>query len=166
MSLKRTWRAIRHWLYRVFGIQKGGTSVDGGSSSGKDSGPTPPALNWCWGGFNGSKAKESDRARIRNLRVTADGLSYGWERGGCEDLGATSSGDCDHTVACLFLDDGRGGKFEWISTSRRTRSFNNIKDGYHGWDAKAFRSAKRVWFCICSSDGKRRTNLISAERSA
>jgi hypothetical protein len=123
-----------------------------------------PKLNWCWGGFNGSKSTETDKAQIKNLKVSNDKMSYEWAAGGCENLGATSSGDADHTLACLFLDDGRGGKFDWISTSRKTRDFNNIHGGYNGWDANAFKNAKKVWFCICSRNGLVRTNLISATK--
>lgn len=123
-----------------------------------------PALKWCWGGLDGSKATETDKARIKNLRVSSSGLSYDWETGGCEALGATSREDASHTIACLFLEDGRGGKFDWISTSRRTRDFANIKGGYNGWSKSAFAASRRVWFCICSKDGRTRTNLICADK--
>jgi len=123
-----------------------------------------PKLNWCWGGFDGSKATETDKAQIKNLKVSSDGLSYEWAAGGCENLGANSKDDKDHTIACLFLEDGRGGKFDWISTSRKTRDFKNIHGGYKGWDANAFKRAKKVWFCIISRNGLVRTNLISANK--
>lgn len=139
----------------------------GGEEAPSDPGEQPaaaPAVTWCWGGFNGSRAVEVSGARIKNLKVTGSGLSYQWEKGGCEELGATSKTDCDHTVACLFIEDGRGGKFDWISTSRLTRDLKNVETGYKGWDAAAFKASKRLNFCICSHDGKRRTNFIEAER--
>lgn len=123
------------------------------------------ALRWPWGGFDGSKAALSDKARIKALKVTASGLSYAWESGGCEDLGASSKTDAS-CLACFFCFDGsawRGGKFEWISTSRTSRSTGNIESGYNGWDAAAFRSAKAHAFCIVSKDGRRRTNVIVQE---
>lgn len=123
------------------------------------------ALRWPWGGFDGSKAALSDKARIKALKVTASGLSYAWESGGCEDLGASSRTDAS-CLACLFCFDGsawRGGKFEWISTSRTSRDLKNIETGYSGWDAAAFRSAKAHAFCIVSEDGRRRTNVIVQE---
>ena len=123
-----------------------------------------PALDWCWGGFNGSKAAESGEARIKGLRVTSSGLSYSWEKGGCEALGASGKDDAGHTLACLFLEDGRGGKFDWISTSRTSRSFENIEGRYNGWDPAAFKASRKLYFCVCSADGKRRTNLIEAAR--
>ncbi|MBQ3812149.1 MAG: hypothetical protein II841_01125, partial [Bacteroidales bacterium] len=124
------------------------------------------SLNWCWGGFNGSKAKEVSDAQIDSLKITSSGMSYKWVKGGCEALGATSKTDSDHTLACLFLVDGRGGKFDWISTSRTTRDFKNINNGYNGWNASAFKACKTFYFCICSADGKRRTNVISCGSAA
>lgn len=122
-------------------------------------------LRWAWGGFDGSKAALSDKARIKALKVTASGLSCAWESGGCEDLGASSKTDAS-CLACLFCFDGsswRGGKFDWISTSRISRDLENIESGYNGWDAAAFRSAKAHAFCIVSKDGRRRTNVIVQE---
>jgi len=119
------------------------------------------ALKWCWGAFDGSKAAEDAGARIGSLKVSASGLSYKWEKGGCERLGASSASDAS-CLACLFCFDGsawRGGKFDWISTSRTTRDMKNVEDGYNGWDAGAFRSAKAYAFVIVSKDGRKRTNV-------
>lgn len=140
------------------------TSGEAATSASADAAPFA-SLKWPWGGFDGSKAALSDRARIKALKVTASGLSYSWESGGCEDLGASSKTDAS-CLACLFCFDGsawRGGKFEWISTSRTSRSTGNIESGYNGWDAAAFRSAKAHAFCIVSKDGRRRTNVIVQE---
>ena len=134
------------------------------SGGGADAAPFA-SLKWPWGGFDGSKAALSDKARIKALKVTASGLSYAWESGGCEDLGASSKTDAS-CLACLFCLDGsswRGGEFEWISTSRTSRDLKNIESGYNGWDAAAFRSAKAHAFCIVSKDGRRRTNVIVQE---
>ena len=134
------------------------------SGGGADAAPFA-SLKWPWGAFDGSKAALSDKARIKALKVTASGLSYAWESGGCEDLGASSKTDAS-CLACLFCFDGsvwRGGKFEWLSTSRTSRDLKNIESGYSGWDAGAFRSAKAHAFCIVSKDGRRRTNVIVQE---
>lgn len=120
------------------------------------------SLEWAWGGFNGSKAKLVDGAEIGSLKVTADGMSYKWVAGGCEQLGALSRTDADHTLACLFVRVGgkwQGGKWEWISTSRTTRDFKNVREGYGGWDASALGKATAFAFVIVSDDGKRRTNV-------
>ena len=121
------------------------------------------SAEWRYGGFNGSRAQEVPGCRIGSLRVTRDGLSYKWESGGCESLGASDRGDYSQTLACAFFWDGEkwvGGKFDWISTSRTSRSFENVHGGYGGWNASAFFGAKRHGFCIVSKDGRRRTNFI------
>ena len=88
------------------------------------------SLNWSWGGFNGKNA--------------------------------TSREDADHTICALFCKlDGKwqGGKFDWISTSRLSRDFKNVKDGYGGWRKDAIEAAEAFAFVICSKDGKRRSNV-------
>lgn len=122
------------------------------------------ALEYRYGGFDGSRAVETAAAQISGLRVTASGMSYSWERGGCEALGASGASDYSATVACIFYESGGkwiGGKFDWISTSRRSRDFVNIRAGYNGWDSAAFFAAKRHAFCIVGKDGKKRTNIIT-----
>ena len=67
----------------------------------------------------------------------------------------------------LFCEqDGKwvGGKFDWISTSRTTRDFANIRSGYNGWDPSAISKADRCAFVVVSKDGKRRTNVIACGR--
>lgn len=121
-------------------------------------------LDFCWGGFKGGSAKLDAKARILNLSVSSSGMSYKWLSGGCENLGATSKDDYKHTVACLFCLVGgkwRGGKFDWISTSRTTRDFKNITEGYVGWDREAVGKADKFAFVIIGADGKRRTNVIA-----
>lgn len=119
-------------------------------------------LDWCWGGFKGGGAQLDDKARIMGLRVTSSGLSYSWMSGGCENLGASSKEDAA-CLACLFCLVGgkwRGGKFDWISTSRLSRDFKNISEGYNGWDRQAVSKADKFAFVIVSRDGKKRTNVI------
>ena len=143
------------------GNHEPGTSNQGG---GADAAPFA-SLKWPWGGFDGSKAALSPSARVKSLKVTCSGLSYSWESGGCEDLGASSRTDAS-CLACLFCFDGsswRGGKFDWISTSRTSRDLKNVESGYNGWDAAAFRSAKAHAFCIVSKDGRKRTNVVVQE---
>ena len=121
-------------------------------------------LDFCWGGFKGASAKLDAKARIFSLSVSSSGMSYKWIAGGCEQLGASGHEDYSKTLACLFvLIDGRwrGGKFDWISTSRTSRDFKNVKDGYNGWDKDAIGKASKFAFVIVSSDGKKRTNVIA-----
>ena len=124
-------------------------------------------LQWSYGGFKGGSAKLAANPRIYNLSVSSGGMSYKWMQGGCEDLGAMSREDYDHTVACLFVlvsGQWKGGKFDWISTSRTSRDFANIKDSYNGWPSNSIAAAEKYAFCIVSKDGKSRTNVISCGR--
>jgi hypothetical protein len=124
-------------------------------------------LNWSHGGFNGSKAVLNPVAVIGNLSVSSGGLSFRWISGNCQTLGASSSGDIDKTLACMFYRDSggrwQGGKFDWISTSRLTRDFKNVDSGYQGWNAAAFRSASEVAFVVVGLNG-RRSNVITARK--
>ena len=69
-------------------------------------------------------------------------------------------------VACLFVmdEDGRwiGGKFEWISSSRDTREFTNIHDGYNGWSLRDVPNPTEVAFVVFRKDGKKRSNILAA----
>ena len=162
-------------------LEKIGQAEDGGTvespTAPQPEEPTAPgatvdavaysALNWSMGGFNGSKAVLNPGVEIGGLNVGRDGMSYRWVNGGCEALGATSRGDADHTLACLFYLDAsgkwQGGKFDWISTSRTTRDFKNIHGGYNGWNPSAFAAATEYAFVIVGTNG-RRTNVIRGAR--
>ena len=123
-------------------------------------------LQWSYGGFRGGSAQLAARPRISSLSVSSSGLSYKWVSGGCEDLGASSASAPDCIAALFYLVDGKwhGGKFDWISTSRLTRDFKNIKDGYHGWPPDAISKGKSFAFVIVSRDGKQRTNVIRFDK--
>jgi len=145
--------------------------AEGVTEDAKSAAEDGPALSWCYGGFNGSKAEVVPDAVLASATLKGDTLSFSWERGGCEQVGATSKSDAGHTVACLFLQDGAGGKFEWVSSSRKTRSVKNVKEGYNGWPSTALDGGGRLWFCIAgvrddekTSNGKR-TNLVEVKRA-
>jgi hypothetical protein len=122
------------------------------------------ALRWDYGGFGGKGAAAVNGCTISGLKVSSSGMGYKWEGGGCEQLGASSrtAADC---IAALFVrgSDGqwRGGKFDWISTSRTTRDFANVRSGYHGWPTDAIETASGYAFVIVSKDGRKRSNVIS-----
>jgi len=123
------------------------------------------SLQWVYGGFNGAGALPVDGCEIAALKVSASGMAYKWAKGGCEMLGASSRSDAA-CLACLFVRDAkgawRGGKFDWISTSRTTRGFENIADGYNGWPKNAVGTAAGFAFVIVSRNGRLRTNVILA----
>ena len=119
-------------------------------------------LDFCWGGYKGKNNEV--KARIKGLKISGSKMSYSWASGGCENLGASSKTDYKATVACLFCRiDGKwkGGKFDFISTSRTSRSFENIFDSYNGWDPKAIEKASAFAFVICSVKNGSRTNVIT-----
>lgn len=125
--------------------------------------PPPPVLVYCYGGVNGQNAVEDPNTQITALTVNRRGLGYQWSNGSLSNWGLSYK-DAG-ALACAFYlgDDGRwyGGKFDWISTSRTTRSFTNIDSGYHGWEPSKFYNAKKRGFLILSKDGKKRTNFIT-----
>ena len=136
------------------------------SQSSPEDGVDFSQLEWAYGGFKGGGAKLDGKARIFNLQVKADGMTYKWLSGGCENLGASSSTDAS-CLACLFVllaGKWRGGKFDWISTSRTSRDFKNIKESYNGWPSNSISAAGKFAFVIVSKDGKRRTNTIVCGR--
>lgn len=120
---------------------------------------------WCYGGFNGAGARPLTDCEIANLNVEVNRnrMTYSWIRGGCETLGASGSTDFNYTLACLFVRVNgvwRGGKFDWISTSRTSRDLKNIFDGYRGWKSSDLQAADAYAFVIVSKDGSRRSNVI------
>lgn len=134
------------------------------ASSDSPSSPSSPVLLFRYGGFDGSRAVEDQATWIEAFRFTSTGMSYQWASSSLRPWGLedTEAG----ALACAFYWSDKeqkwiGGKFDWISTSRTSRSWENIRGRYNGWDPDAFFSAKRHAFCIVSRDGKRRTNLLT-----
>jgi len=120
------------------------------------------SLKWTFGGKpNGSGARNGGVV-ISGARFSSGGVSFAYNR----DLSAWgySSGALGG-VACLFVrkENGRwvGGKFDWISSSRRSRSFTNVFEGYCGWSLAGVPNPCAAAFVIISPDGKRRSNVIS-----
>ena len=139
------------------------TQPASGTSTGSADEVAFSLLQWTYGGFKGEQAKLGAQPRITGLKVNNSGMSYSWKSGGCENLGATSASDYSRTVACLFCYYGGkwvGGKFDWVSTSRRTRDLKNVHDGYNGWSPTVFSKATAYAFVIVSKDGKTRSNVI------
>lgn len=162
---RKTWKRLLAPLLAVisgFGCEREG-STDRAPEPSADAVPFD-ALHWVYGGVRAATAKPVEGARIEALSVAANGLRYRWTEGGCEALGASSREDASATLACLFVKDAdgvwRGGKFDWISTSRTARDFENIKGNYNGWPKDAIEKGLAFAFVIVSKDGARRTNVI------
>ena len=123
-------------------------------------------LRWVYGGVNGSKAVESSCVQIRNLRVDVGSrISYAWARARFRrTLKEWGLADSDASALAVFgyrIDNiYKCGKMDWISTSRTSRSWKNIKDGYGGWNDKECSAASEFIFLILSKDAKKRSNVI------
>lgn len=120
-------------------------------------------LQWKYGGVNGSKAK-LDAPRIKDLRISGNTLSWKWEVGMSSwGLANANAG----ALACLFLkrEDGTitGGKFEWVSTSRKTRNLGSVLSGYGGWSLDGVPATTKVYFVVVDKEGRKRSNVVSAE---
>jgi hypothetical protein len=120
------------------------------------------SFRFSYGGFNGSGAKLS-APRIANLRISGNNLSYSWAGPNLSawGLGHSEAG----AVCCLFVKNSAGawvgGKFDWISSSRTSRSFNNVNRGYGGWTLSGVPNPCETAFVIISSNGGRRSNVIA-----
>lgn len=168
------------WIKRVIGFLK--SIYTTATSPGVGDAPSMPdqtvetdgdavdfsSLSWEYGGFRAPGAQAAADALIGDLRVSSSGLSYAWRRGDCRALDAGNSHDNPNCIAALFVlgSDGkwRGGKFDWISSDRLSRGFENIRAGYKGWPMDAVSTARGYAFVICSSDGMIRTNVAAKMR--
>lgn len=121
------------------------------------------ALRWSFGGIDGSGASKTS-ASIGGLSASGGGMSYRWTGPTLRSWGLSDS--AIGAYACFFVQrsDGAwvGGKFDWISTSRTTRSFENILHGYNGWSLAGVPNPCPCAFVIVSSDRKKRTNVIAS----
>lgn len=122
-------------------------------------------LNYTYGGFKGGNAVEDPDVKISGLKINGrSGMSYSWVGGSSLRFWGLSDGDAG-AIACIFYQNSNGdwigGKFDWISTSRRTRDFVNLNGGYGGWRPELFHSARKHGFCIVSRDGRKRSNFIT-----
>lgn len=119
------------------------------------------SLRWSYGGVNGAGAQPS-AVSISGLSCSRSGLAFRYNT----NLSAwgLSYGDAN-ALACLFVQksDGSwvGGKFDWISSSRTTRGFENIFGGYNGWSLAGVPNPCSVAFVIIDGNHRRRSNVIS-----
>ncbi|MBR0056238.1 MAG: hypothetical protein IJP66_02815 [Kiritimatiellae bacterium] len=120
------------------------------------------SLSWSYGGVNGAKAAKTT-ASISGLSAGSQTMSYRWTGDTLRTWGL-SDGNAG-ALACFFVQrsDGRwvGGKFDWVSTSRTSRGLENIYAGYRGWTLSGVPNPCLCAFVIISSDGKKRTNVIT-----
>lgn len=129
-------------------------------------------MNWTFGGFNGAKSILDAQVMIGKLQIAGSGMRYEFVNGSSlrgwdfERSWGMADGEAS-ALACLFVKrtDGRwvGGKFDWISTSRKTRSFTNIFEGYHGWSLEGVPNPCKSAFVIVNPKAGVRTNIIKGD---
>jgi hypothetical protein len=96
--------------------------------------------------------------------MSADWLSYRWAKGNLRNWGINNDHDASALAVAGYGSDGkhyRCAKFDWISTDRLTRGFENIHGGYNGFNATSFQNAKHKCFFIMNKDGSKRTNVLT-----
>lgn len=116
-----------------------------------------------FGSPNCANCKEDPDTQIKDLKFSKSNLTYKWAKGSLRNWGISN----DHDASALAIGGYHDGKewkfakFDWISTDRLSRGFENIYGGYNGFDGKAWDSAKSRGFFIMSKDGKKRTNILT-----
>lgn len=120
------------------------------------------AFNWAYGGFNGAGASHSG-VNISGLRFSGNSLHFNY----VNDLSAwgMSHTDAGGALACFFVmnTEGQwvGGKFDWISSSRKSRGLEHCLSGYNGWSMRGIPNPCQAAFVIVSPDGRRRSNVLA-----
>lgn len=123
-------------------------------------------LKWCFGGEDGSKAVECAGVQIRNLNVNVGkNFSYSWAKARFRrTLAEWGLANSEAAAFAVFGyrhgDSYKCGKMDWISTSRTSRSWENIRGGYKGWNNAECCAATEFVFLILSKDRSKRSNVI------
>lgn len=118
-----------------------------------------------FGSPNVGNCRQTTDAQIKDFKMDKKGMSYKWAKGGCESLGAKDKTDAGSTLAiCGYSNNGidyHVTKFDWISTSRTTRSWENVYEHYNGINPDTFFNALYHCFFICDKHGNYRTNILT-----
>ena len=143
--------------------QDAGTTGTSGTASSTAGDEAPfSSFRFTYGGFSGSGASLSE-PRIANLRISGGSMSYSWAG---PTLAAWGLGNSEAgALCCLFVKNSAGawigGKFDWISTSRTSRSLGHITGGYEGWSLAGVPNPCAAAFVIVNASGSRRSNVIA-----
>lgn len=139
---------------------EGGGSGGGGGTNTSVDGVAFSSLQWTFGGVKGGGAALS-APRLSHLRCTHNTLTYKWVVG----LNAWGFAHSDAGAICAAFvkkSDGRwvGGKFDWVSTSRSSRSLGHILSGYGGWSLEGVPNPCQICYVVVDARGKRRSNVV------
>ena len=144
-------------------VQNAGTTGNSGTAASTAGDEAPfSSFRFTYGGFKGSGASLSE-PRIANLRISGGSMSYSWAG---PTLAAWGLGNSEAgAICCLFVKNSAGawigGKFDWISTSRTSRSLGHVTGGYEGWSLSGVPNPCEAAFVIVNAGGSRRTNVIA-----
>ena len=149
--MKNIWKKVKEFLKKLFGKKE-------------DKPSEKIVLKFAYGGFHGEHAVEDPEVQIGNFKMDSKKMTYHWTKNDMAKWGYPHT-DAKALACAFFYDDAAkewvGGKFDWISSSRLSRGWENIYSGYNGWNSEKFFVAKKHGFCIVSGNGRKRTNLIT-----
>jgi len=155
-------------LIGILALCQGCASFHHGSTVVNPEPPNPDEVdfalfNWNFGGLNGANAKLTD-VLVSDVKFNSKGLSYKWKENNLSSWGYERT-QADGRTCVFYKKDGKwyGGFFEWVSTSRTTRNWTNIKEGYKKWKWNDIPNGAEGAFVILSKDGKKRTNVLKAK---
>ena len=120
------------------------------------------SLKWHFGGKPKASGARQSSVEIAGLSIGSSKLSFRYKK----DLSAwgLAYGEAG-AIACLFVqkENGQwvGGKFDWISSSRTSRGFENVFAGYEGWTLAGVPNPCQAAFVIVSADGTKRSNVLA-----
>ena len=119
------------------------------------------SFKWTFGGKPVARGARNGGVVISGARFSEGGVSFSYVKN------LSAWGYADNAlggVACLFVRKSNGqwvgGKFDWISSSRKSRDFANVYGGYEGWSLAGVPNPCQAALVIVSPDGKRRSNAI------
>jgi len=120
-------------------------------------------LVWDKGGINGANAKLTT-AIVGNANFGPNGLTYKWKENDLAVWGYAKT-QADGRTCVFYKKNGKwhGGFFEWISTSRTSRDWKNVKGKYKGWNWNDIPDGADGAFLIMSRDGSKRTNVLKTK---
>lgn len=121
---------------------------------------------WKYGGENFAKAVNTGKVAISLKGLHASRIDYSWDR----DLSGWGIGrdNADAVVAAFVVDSNGqwvGGKFDWTSTSRKSRGFSHLAGAkaYKGWNLDGIPNPTKLAFVVVRRDGKERSNVIGGD---
>lgn len=104
---------------------------------------------------------------LSSVKVKGDTISYAWKGKVPSSWSRRSTERGNLLVFAVFVKQGDGwvgGKIDWTDENRTSRSIENIRGGYGGWNPSLWDSAGEIGICVASEDGKFRSALSTARK--